>query len=279
MSFTSAKQLKDWIQNLSHRSGVPASTLQQSYLMERFMERVSLSSYRKNVILKGGFLIAAMIGADKRSTMDIDTTIKGMPMGRENVEHMLREVISINVQDNVVFEIVSIKSIHAVSTYEDFRISLDARIFTIRGNLKIDMTTGDQIIPEEIEYPFQLMFEDRKIPVMAYNLQTILAEKIEAILSRNVVNTRGRDFYDVYMLLTVNRGHLDRSELLRALYMKAQERNSLQLIKDHKRLLGDIAASPEIDRMWRQYAQRYPYAKDIALDDTMRILKWVFEID
>lgn len=205
MIFTSAKQAKDWVHNLSAKSGAPAATLMQSYLMERFIERLSVSEYRNNFILKGGYLIAAMIGSDKRSTMDIDTTLKGVPADREQVEKMIHRIISIDLHDGAGFEIVSIKPIHEEGAYDDFRISLNVRLHTILGNLKLDVTVGDTIVPKEIEYSYPLMFESRTIPVMAYSLYNILAEKIETILSRNIGNTRGRDFYDVYMLLTLHR--------------------------------------------------------------------------
>lgn len=273
MNFTSAKQVKDWVHNLSQKTGVPASTLMQNYLMERFLERVSVSDYRSNLVIKGGFLIAAMIGSDKRSTMDIDTTLKGMLAGREQVEEMIDRIISIDLKDGASFKVVSVKPIHAEGEYDDFRISLDLSLHTIRGNLKLDITVGDTIMPKEIEYSYRLMFEDRSIPVMAYSLYNILAEKIETILSRNVTNTRGRDFYDVYMLLTLYQDEISREALQHALRLKARERNSLKDLEQHAEHLRNIEESPEIQRMWQQYANRYPYAKGIELGRVVALVK------
>ena len=234
--FTSAMQLKDWMKNKSKQTGTHANILLQNYMLERFLERVSVSAYRQNLILKGGFLIAAMVGVDKRSTMDMDTTVKGLPVSREGIERILREITAIDADDGVSFEIQDIKNIH-----------------------------------------YRLMFEDRTIPVMAYNLNTILAEKIETILVRGVGNTRGRDYYDAYLLLSINKGTLSKPELLHALRVKAEERGSAPALEGHRKILGDIAASPDIAKIWDGYARRYPYAKGIALQDILALIAWVFE--
>jgi len=277
MTFTSATQLKDWIKNKSKQTGVPANVLLRSYMMERLLERMSLSSYRENMILKGGFLIAAMVGIDRRSTMDMDTTMKGLPVSREGIEGILREIIDIEAGDGITFEIQNIKNIHDISDYDDFRVSIRAGFHSIRTDIKVDITTGDAIIPREIEYHYRLMFEDRTIPVMAYNLYTILAEKIETILTRNVTNSRGRDFYDAYILLSMNREVLSRQKLLHALRVKAEERDSLSDIENHEKHLRDITTSPEIAKIWNAYVKSYTYAKGIALSDILALIAWVFD--
>jgi predicted nucleotidyltransferase component of viral defense system len=275
--FTNATQLKSWIKNKSKETGTHATELLQNYMMERFLERMSFSPYRENMIIKGGFLIAAMVGVDKRSTMDMDTTMKGLLVNREGIEYILREIIAIDVGDGVTFEIKDIKNIHDISEYDDYRVSLLAMLFTLRVSMSIDITTGDAIIPREIEYHYKLMFEDRTIPVMAYNLNTILAEKLETILVRSVGNTRGRDFYDVYLLLSTNRDTLTRSELLHAIKVKAEERESVPAIENHKKILNDIAASPDITKIWDSYTKRYHYAKGISMQDILTLIAWVFE--
>jgi predicted nucleotidyltransferase component of viral defense system len=207
----------------------------------------------------------------------MDTTVKGLPVSQESIADILNEIISIDVGDEVTFEIRGIKNIRDVSEYNDFRISLQAVFHTIRVNMKLDVTTGDVVIPREIEYPYRLMFEDRTIPVMAYNLCTVLAEKIETILSRNVTNTRGRDFYDVYILLSMHKDTLSRPELLNVLRTKAEERGSVSFIESYAKHLGDIATSPEISKIWTGYTKGYPYAWGIALPDILTLLAWVFD--
>lgn len=277
MRFTSATQLKDWIKNKSKQTGVSANVLLQTYMMERFLERVFISPYRDNMILKGGFLIAAMVGIDRRTTMDMDTTIKGLPVSRDGVWRVLSEIIALDAADGVVFEIQDIKNIRDISMYDDYRVSLRAFLYTVRINMKIDITTGDTIIPREVEYQYKLMFEDRTIPILAYNLNTILAEKIETILSRNVTNTRGRDFYDVYILLSMNRDMLSKKEMLHALRVKAEERGSVDVVDNYLKHLNDIESSPEIAKIWERYIKGYPYAKGISLPDILTLISWVFE--
>jgi len=276
MRFTSATQMKDWMKNKSKQTGTSANTLLQTYMMERFLERVSASPYRDNMILKGGFLIAAMVGIDRRTTMDMDTTIKGLSVSREEIESIFNEIISLDTDDGVTFELQGIRNIRDISEYDDYRVSLRATLHIVHVNMKIDVTTGDAIIPREVEYPYKLMFEERIIPVMAYNLYTILAEKIETILSRNVTNSRGRDFYDAYILLSMNKDTLSRPELLHALRVKAEERDSVSYVENYAKHLQDIAESPEIAKIWAAYVRSYPYAKGIALSDVLELIAWVW---
>ena len=275
--FANVAQLKGWIKNKSKETGAHANVLLQNYMMERILERISISPYRENMILKGGFLIAAMVGIDKRATMDIDTTIKGLPMNRAEIEKTFLEIIAIDVGDGVTFEIQGIENIRDVSEYDDFCVSLRALFYTIHVDIKIDVTTGDVIIPCEIEYQYKLMFEERTIPVMAYNLYTILAEKLETLLVRSVANTRARDYYDVYILLSINKGTISRGELLNALHEKATERGSLPALNNRAKILSDIAGSPDIAKILDGYKKRYSYANDTALPDIIALVSWVFE--
>lgn len=276
-SINSPRQLKDWINNMSKKNNLIAGTVLQNYMMERFLERVSVSKYRDNFILKGGFLIAAMVGIDMRSTMDIDTTIKGIPVNQEKIVEIVSEVLATPVDDHVTFEIKSIKPIHEAGGYEDFRLSILATFFTMRVNLKLDITTGDVIIPREVEYLFKLMFEDRSIQVKAYNLNTILAEKIESILTRNVANTRARDYYDVYILLTTRTGDIDKAELLYALNRKAEERGTLVYIEQHEKYLLDIRESQDLHLLWNAYKGKYLYAGKIEFSNVVDCLAKVFQ--
>ncbi|MCL1982215.1 MAG: nucleotidyl transferase AbiEii/AbiGii toxin family protein [Clostridiales bacterium] len=277
MRFTNAMQLKALIKNKSAQTGVPPNLVLQTYMMERLLERISLSTYRNNLIIKGGFLVSAMVGIDRRTTMDIDATAKTLLLSRDLIEEVLTEVVSIDADDGVEFKIKNIINIHDVSEYDDFRISLDASFYSIRVSVKLDITTGDTIIPHEIEYSYKLMFEDRTIPVMAYNLNTILSEKIETILSRNVTNSRGRDFYDTYMLLSMNKDTISQVELQQAILIKARERDSVSDIIDYKKHLNNINNSPEIARIWSAYTRNYPYAKGISLSVIIELIAWAFE--
>lgn len=272
MSINSPRQLKDWINNMAKKNNLVASTVLQNFMMERLLERISVSRYKDNFILKGGFLIAAMVGIDMRSTMDMDTTIKGIDINRDIIEEILNEIVSIDIGDNVRFKLKNIKNIHDISEYDDFRATIEAHFFTIRVNMKIDITTGDIIIPREMEYSFKLMFEDRNIGIKAYNLNTILAEKIESILVRNVSNTRARDFYDVYILLTLRKNDINKDDVKEAIWKKAEERNTTIYIKNSSKYLKDLLESKDLLKIWDSYKEKYPYAEDIEFSTIISTL-------
>jgi len=190
-------QLKALVKNKAAESHISAQLVMQSYMMERLLERLSLSPYRGNFILKGGFLIAAIVGLDTRATMDLDTTIKGLPLNRDTVREIFKTVCAVPVEDNIQFVVSRVSDIRVGDIYPGLRVSLTASYPPLQAPLTVDITTGDRITPREIDFSLPLLFEDRALSVLAYNLETILAEKLEAILSRNVTNTRSRDFYDV----------------------------------------------------------------------------------
>jgi predicted nucleotidyltransferase component of viral defense system len=271
------RRLKDWVKNTAKKNNLVANTVLQNYMMERFLERVSVSKYRDNIILKGGFLIAAMVGIDMRSTMDIDTTIKGLPMGEVEIKKIVTEILDAPINDNVTFEIKSIKPIHEEGGYEDFRLGIVATFYTMRVDLKLDITTGDVIIPREVDYSFKLMFEDRAIEVKAYNLNTVLAEKIESILARNIANTRARDYYDVYILLTIRADDIDKAELRYVIDRKATERGTSIYIEQHDKYLADIRDSRDLLALWEAYRSKYPYAADIEYSAAVKCLASVFQ--
>ena len=195
-----ARQLKDLIRNLSKEKTADAQILMRNYMMERFLERISLSEYRDKFILKGGMLVAAMVGLDVRSTMDMDATIKGANVNVEDVEKLISSIITIQIDDGVIFQIKSISEIMDEAEYPGVRVSMTALFDRVITPLKIDISTGDVITPSEVRYNFKLMLEERTIDIWAYNLETVLAEKLETMLTRAVTNTRMRDFYDIYVL-------------------------------------------------------------------------------
>ena len=276
MKISSPRQLKDWITNTAKENSLEANTLLQNFMMQRLLERISVSKYKDNFILKGGFLIAAIVGIDMRSTMDIDTTMKGIPVSTEAIEKIINEILSIELYDNMSFKLKDIKKIHDNLDYNDFRVSIEAQFFTIRVKVKMDITTGDVIIPREIEYSYRLMFEDRNISIKAYNLNTILAEKVESILARNVANTRARDYYDVYILLTLRSNEINIDSLRSAIRKKSEERNTLVYLDNYEKYLRDIEESWELNTIWESYSRKFSYAEGIQFDEITKILREIF---
>lgn len=273
MKINSPRQLKNWINNKAKKKNLLANTVLQNFMMERLLERIAVSKYKHNFILKGGFLIAAMVGLDMRSTMDMDMTIKGIPVNKKNILSILNEIFAIDLDDNVTFKIKNIKSIHDISDYDDYRVSIETQLFTI----KVNITTGDMVIPREVEYSFKLMFEERDISIKAYNLNTILAEKIESILARNVSNTRARDYYDVYILLALRRKYVDLESLQNTIWKKAEERGTALYIKNYEKYLADIEENNDLNKIWEAYSQKYPYAKNILFNEITKIIREILK--
>ena len=261
-------QLKARIKNLAAEKHLPAQIVLQNYLMERLLERLSLSSYRENFIIKGGFLIAVMVGLESRSTMDLDATIKGFTLNHESIRTVFEHVCAIQVDDDVTFSVNRVADIRETDDYPGIRVSLIASYPPLRVPLSVDVTTGDKITPREIEYSFPLLFDDRTISMMAYNLETILAEKLETILSRNIANTRPRDFYDVYLLYSLRWGDCDLSLLSSALERTAAKRGSISLLTDYQTIMTNIRENPRMHDFWANYQKDFDYAREISFEET-----------
>lgn len=266
-------QLKAIIKNKAQEKNISAQLVMQNYMLERLLERISISRYRNNFILKGGFLISAIVGLDTRATMDLDTTIKGFTLTHEKIKEIFEDICTIEVDDDVQFEIVSIADIRETDDYPGIRVSLKANYSPISIPLTVDVTTGDVITPEEIEYSFSLLFDERRISIWAYNLETVLAEKIETILSRSVANTRPRDYYDIYILWMLRHEECNLATLSSALKRTAKKRGSLNVIEKYNDVITQIEESEQLQNFWNKYTKDFDYAKDIKFADICSLLR------
>lgn len=263
-----SRQLKDKVRNMARGDSAKAQLLIRNYGMERFLERVSLSEHRDNFILKGGMLVSAMVGLENRATMDIDTSIRNMPLDTIAAKAVIEEIIAVPVDDNIRFEINDFGTIMDDAEYSGVRISLNAFLDATRIPLKIDISTGDAITPAAVNYQYKLMFEERYITLWAYNLETVLAEKIETVLSRSVLNTRLRDFYDLYVLQDTGL-EIDKATLAAALTATARKRGSEQVLVLYERTLDEIRISPLMREQWKRYQEKNNYAAGIVWDDVI----------
>ena len=263
-----SRQLKDKVRNMARGDSAKAQLLIRNYGMERFLERVSLSEHRDNFILKGGMLVSALVGLENRATMDIDTSIRNMPLDTIAAKAMVEEIIAVPVDDNIRFEINDFGTIMDDAEYSGVRISLNAFLDAPRIPLKIDISTGDAITPAAVNYQYKLMFEERYITLWAYNLETVLAEKIETVLSRSVLNTRLRDFYDLYVLQDTGL-EIDKATLAAALTATARKRGSEQALALYERTLDEIRISPLMREQWERYQGKNNYAASIVWDDVI----------
>lgn len=262
-----AMQLKSVIKNISKDKHISAQLVMQNFMLERLLERISVSKYQKNFILKGGFLIAAMVGLDTRATMDMDATIKGWSVNEESIKKMFIDICEIDLYDDITFELKKISEIREKDEYTGYRVSLSANYPPMAIPLKLDITTGDKITPREVEYRFRLMLEDREISVLAYNLETVMAEKLETIVSRGDQNTRPRDYYDVYILAKLQYRNIETEFLKAALDATSKKRGSSEILKDYNHIIDVARKSDVMVRQWRTYQKSFEYAADISFNE------------
>ena len=267
-----AMSLKGRINNYAKSRGIAAQVVLQNYMFERFLDRLSNSGYRDKFVIKGGMLIAAIVGLDTRSTMDLDTTLLNYPLTEKTVEETINEICRIDMKDDVSFQLISIKPIRREDHYGGFCVRIDAVYDMIVTPLSIDISTGDVITPSAIEYEFSGIFDEKvRIRLWGYNIETVLAEKMETILSRGIFNTRPRDFYDTYILVKTQK--YSKRIFAEALKASAGHRGSLDHISDVSEILQQISASGELRKSWEKYQKKYLYAREIDYDDIMEVLK------
>lgn len=267
-----AMQLKAIIKNLAKEKNISAQLVMQNFMLERLLERISISKYQSNFILKGGFLIAAMVGLDTRATMDMDVTIKNLPVNEETVRDMFEDICRIELNDDVTFSFRSIGEIREGDEYTGYRVHLTANYPPMAVPLKLDITTGDKITPREVKYSFKLLLEDRSISVLAYNLETVLAEKLETVISRGDQNTRPRDYYDVYILWKLQFHNINPQALKQAFIATSQKRGSYEVVLNYKRIMDTVKNSKVMQEQWQAYQKNFEYAKDVDFGDVCDVV-------
>ncbi|MBQ0064918.1 MAG: nucleotidyl transferase AbiEii/AbiGii toxin family protein [Firmicutes bacterium] len=264
-------QIKGKIKSLASKNNADARLLLRIYMMDRFLDRLSYSKYRDNFIIKGGILVTSMVGVAMRSTMDIDTSIKNLNLSEEDALIIIKEISEISLDDGVVFEIMKVEKIMDDFEYPGIRIELNAIIDRMITPIKIDISTGDIITPREIEYSHNLLLEDRAIKIWAYNLETVLAEKLQTILVRHIFNTRMRDFYDVYALTNLYEDSINYQVLHDAFVATSQKRNSQ--FENTEEIIQMVASDGGIQNLWKSYQKKYIYASEISFDEVIKTVR------
>ncbi|MBQ4560057.1 MAG: nucleotidyl transferase AbiEii/AbiGii toxin family protein [Tyzzerella sp.] len=264
------EQLKGTIRSMAAKKNLRAQEVLQMFLFERVLERLANSAYKNNFILKGGLLISSMIGIGERTTMDMDTTVRGIQMEEDEIVRAVKEILSVDVGDGIEFEYQSIEPIREDDAYNNFRVHLRAKYGKIDSPMKIDITTGDVITPAAIQYDFPMLFDDKTVPVMAYTLETVLAEKYETIIRRNIGTTRARDYYDLHTLFR-SRSSEVRLEILKAAVLHtAKKRNSVKDIEDWQEILADIKAEPIMQSLWDNYVTENQYIGELSFEEVLK---------
>lgn len=269
MQFTS-EQVKGRIKNIARKNNADPRTLMRIYMMERFLERVALSKYKDNFIIKGGMLVTAMVGVAHRSTMDIDTNIKNHELSADEAVRIIEEIKNIDLDDGVSFEIKEVSNIMDEMEYPGIRIAMNVLMGKLITPMKIDISTGDVITPRAIEYQYKLLLDERSIRLWSYNLETILAEKLQTVLARGLLNTRMRDFYDIYTLLKIYGHTIDSSVLHNAFNATCKKRGTEELWNEAPKLIETIKNDGHLQSLWLTYTEKYIYAADISYENIMK---------
>lgn len=271
-------KLNDIIKKKSKGNNNIAHHLHQMFFFEHVLMRLEKSKYRNNIILKGGVLLSSIIGEDLRTTKDIDTTLKSLPLNIDSVRNIFEEVLSIDIEDNINFEIVNIKDIRLESVYGGFRINVKGTFDKIRANFFIEITAGDIITPREVKYKYNSIFEDKKINIMAYNIETIIAEKFESIISKNITTTRAKDFYDLYVLMNKHKNDINNNNLVKAIENTFNKRNTEFSIDNFKEIVKIIEGSNTLKNVFTDYQNKLVYTKEVSFDDTIRAINLIIDI-
>lgn len=271
MKFSNANSFKAKIKNIAREKGIPAQQVQQNYLIEKILKLISESRYKDSFIVKGGFLIGQMIGLDKRTTMDLDVTLKGQPLSEENIQTIFKEIVS-QPSEGFQFEVDMLEPIRQDDEYGGFTLKLKATFDTLREVVFIDITTGDRITPREISYQLQSVFSENKLEVWTYNLETVLAEKLETIIRRGAASTRPRDRYDLYTLYHLRKDEIDISLLKTALNNTAKKRESLDVLTNWESQLEEIRSSDYQNQLWSRYQKSFRYASEISFEESIEVV-------
>ena len=274
--FSNAMSFKAKIKNIAKEKGIPPQQVQQHYLIEEILTLISKSSYRNSFIVKGGYLIGQMIGLGKRTTMDLDVTLKGTSLNRDNLLNIFEEIVS-NTTDVFSFTVDKLEPIRQDDIYGGFSIKLNATFDTLNEVIFIDVTTGDKITPREISYSMPSLFTNHTIDVWTYNLETVLAEKLETIISRGVASTRPRDRYDLFTLFKLRKNQIDFTILKRAVENTSEKRNSKELIQNWKNQVRGIETSDYQKNLWIRYQRQFKYAKDISFEESVQIINEIMK--
>ena len=266
-----SEQIKGAIRNISKKTGVNPNSLLPMCLFEGILEKLSKSKYSENFILKGGLLISSLIGVDMRSTMDMDTTLRGIPLNEVSITKILNEILAIEIDADIEYKLIKLSPIRQEDVYEDFCASISCIFGKINATLNIDITTGDVITPREMNYSYSKILEEGTIPIMTYTIETILAEKFETISSRNITTTRARDFYDLYMIYSIYKDKIDKDILRKAIERTSKYRGSFETALQYKEIVELFRESETTKELWKKYTQNNPYAKDVDFLDTISV--------
>ncbi len=271
-------KLKNIISKKAHGNSDISQKFYQLFYFERILERISISNYRGQIILKGGLLLTSIIGDDERTTKDMDATLKGIPLTKNDVEKVFNEILNIDIDDGVSFQVVSIKDIRLEDEYGGFRLNILSKLDNNKTYITVELTTGDVITPKEMKYNYNSIFENKKIPIMSYTLETVLAEKFQTIVTIGLLNTRLKDFYDVYILINIKMNELNKNNLIKAINNTFKRRETNIDIEQFNEVINDLIDDNNMNNLWNEYVSKNLYAKGVKFEDTINAIKEIISI-
>ena len=275
---TNKEGLKAKLRNLSDETNIASNYLLQSFMFEGLLKRISNSKYREKFIIKGGMLLTSIFGINLRSTMDLDATLKGLPLNIETITSIFNELINMNIDDNMTFEIIDIREIREEDLYGGYCINLKATFDKLWTHLMIDITTGDIITYKEIEFKYRTLFDDEIINILSYNYETIIAEKFESIISRNINNSRMKDYYDLYMFTSLKWNRINKSILFQAIVNTCKNPRTIDFINNSNSYIEMITNDDKLKKLWKSYQEKYEYVKEITFEDCINAIKIINEV-
>ena len=271
-------KLRSIISKKAKGNNTLSGQLYQMFFFEKILERISKSKYKHNIILKGGLLLSSIIGNDERTTKDMDATLKSIPLEREHIESVFKDILSIDLDDNITFEILDIKDIRQEDEYGGFKVNIMAGMDNLRIHLAIETTTGDKITPREIEYNYNSIFENKKIPIFAYTTETVIAEKYQTIITRGILNTRMKDFYDIYILISKNKNKINIQNLKVAIKNTFEHRKTKIDILEIQEIIAELEKDKDMKNLWKNYQKNAIYANEIKFEDLFEPLNFITSI-
>ena len=271
-------KLRSIISKKAKGNNTLSGQLYQMFFFEKILERISKSKYKHNIILKGGLLLSSIIGNDERTTKDMDATLKSIPLEKEHIESVFKDILSIDLDDNITFEILDIKDIRQEDEYGGFKVNIMASMDNLRIHLAIETTTGDKITPREIEYNYNSIFENKKIPIFAYTTETVIAEKYQTIITRGILNTRMKDFYDIYILISKNKNKINIQNLKIAIKNTFEHRKTKIDILEIQEIIAELEKDKDMKNLWKNYQKNAIYANEIKFEDLFEPLNFITSI-
>ena len=271
-------KLKSIISKKAHGNSDISQKFYQLFYFERILERISKSKYRGHIILKGGLLLTSIIGDDDRTTKDMDATLKGIPLTKDDVEKVFNEILNIDIDDGVSFKIISIKDIRLEDEYGGFRLNILAKLDNNKTYTTVELTTGDVITPKEMKYNYNSIFDEKKIPIMSYTLETVLAEKFHTIITRGLLNTRLKDFYDIYILINTKIKEINKDNLIKAIENTFKRRETNIDIEQFEIIIKELSEDDNLNNLWNEYCNKNQYVKNVTFKETIDALVKIIDL-